>query len=378
MTNRRMYFKMIASSILRRKSRMTVALLAVAIGATVLLGLSAISYDIPRQMGREFRNYGANMIFVPADDNAKLEILAAKRAAEAIPADSLIGMTPYRYETARINMRGYDIVGVDFGQARKTSPFWRIEGKYPEAENEVLLGADIADFTQLAPGAEVNMTGLAADGSRYRSDMKISGIVRTGGVEDGFIFLRLDDLERLAGNPGTADIVELSAAAGADQLNALVSRIAGDVQGITPKLVRRVTHSETTALSKLRALILLVSAVVLALTMICVATTMMTVVMERRREIGLKKALGADNGGIAMEFIGEGILLGAGGGALGSVLGYFMSEAVSVNVFGRSVTMPWYFPVLAILASVAVTAIACLPPVRRATQVEPALVLRGE
>jgi putative ABC transport system permease protein len=373
-----MYFKMIASSILRRKSRVTVALLAVALGAAVLLGLSAISRDIPRQMGREFRNYGANMVFAPAGDNAKLEIRDANRAAAAIPADSLIGMTPYRYETARINMQGYDIVGVDFARARKTSPFWRVDGKYPEAENEILLGADIADFTQLAPGAEMSMTGRAGDGSRYRGDMKVSGIVRTGGVEDGFIFLRLDDLERLAGNPGTADIVELSVAAGTDELNALVSRIGGDASGITPKLVRRVTQSETTALSKLRSLILLVSAVVLALTMICVATTMMTVVMERRKEIGLKKALGADNGGISMEFIGEGVLLGAAGGALGSVLGYFMSEAVSVNVFGRSIAMPWYFPALAVLASVAVTAVACLPPVRRATQVEPALVLRGE
>ena len=378
MTNRRMYFKMIASSILRRKSRMTVALLAVAIGATVLLGLSAISYDIPRQMGREFRNYGANMVFAPPGEDAKLEIADAKRASKTIPTDSLIGMTPYRYETARINMQGYDIVGVDFEQARTTSPFWRIEGKYPKAENEILLGADIADFTQLAPGAEMEMTGRAGDGSRYRSDMKVSGIVRTGGVEDGFIFLSLDDLERLAGNPGTADIVELSVAAGADELNALVSSIAGNASGITPRLVRRVTHSETTALSKLRALILLVSAVVLALTMICVATTMMTVVMERRKEIGLKKALGADNGGISMEFIGEGIFLGAAGGVLGSIFGYFMSEAVSINVFGRSVTMPWYFPVLAVLASVVVTAVACLPPVKRATQVEPALVLRGE
>ena len=46
---------------------MLIALLAVAIGATILSGLMTIYFDVPRQMGAQFRNYGANMIFAATD-----------------------------------------------------------------------------------------------------------------------------------------------------------------------------------------------------------------------------------------------------------------------------------------------------------------------
>lgn len=52
MTRNRMYLKMITSSLIRRRSRMLVALLAIAIGSTVLSGLLTIYYDIPRRWGR--------------------------------------------------------------------------------------------------------------------------------------------------------------------------------------------------------------------------------------------------------------------------------------------------------------------------------------
>ena len=57
-----MYFKMITSSLMRRRSRMLVALLAVAIGSTILSGLVTIYYDVPRQMGQEFRHRNAGFL----------------------------------------------------------------------------------------------------------------------------------------------------------------------------------------------------------------------------------------------------------------------------------------------------------------------------
>jgi putative ABC transport system permease protein len=372
-----MFFKMLLSSLIRRKSRMTVALLAVAIGAAVLVGMISISRDIPRQMRREFRGYGANMIFVPAE-GARLDVAEAKRAADIIPSSSLIGMTPYRYETVRINMQGYTAVGVDLNEASKTSPYWNVSGGYPAGANEVLIGYDIAEFTKFAPGAVLTVTGTSVDGTRFSRDFSVSGILNTGSVEDGFIFMPIDTLWELAGDSGQADLVEVSAALGEDELTSLVSAIKNEVPSISPSLVKRVTQSETTVLTKLQSLVYLVSAVTLVLTMICVATTMMTVVMERRKEIGLKKALGASNDRIAAEFMGEGAILGIAGGALGAVLGYLFAQAVSLNVFGRTVSMDWYLPICSLLVSVIVTMAACLLPVRRAVLVDPALVLRGE
>ncbi|MDR2137824.1 MAG: ABC transporter permease [Synergistaceae bacterium] len=378
MTKRQMYMKMLFSSLLRRRSRMTVALLAIAIGATVLLGMTTITYDIPRQMEREFRSYGANMVFVASGGEALLRLADVEKASALLPRDSLIGVAPYRYEAVRSNMQPYTVVGTDFEQVRKTSPYWQIQGAWPEEEDEILIGTDVAEFTRLMPGGAMTLSGRDARRRRFNREMAISGIVRTGSVEDGFLFMRLDTLERLTGKEGEADVAEVSIAASEAELSSLVSRIREQVPAVTPRLVKRVTQSETSVLSKLQALVYLVTLVVLVLTMICVATTMMTVVMERRKEIGLKKAIGAENRSIVAEFLGEGLFLGMLGGALGVVFGWLFAQTISMNVFGRSISFNFALAPATVLASMAVTALACLIPVRRATDVEPALVLRGE
>ena len=79
-----------------------------------------------------------------------------------------------------------------------------------------------------------------------------------------------------------------------------------------------------------------------------------------------------------MKFMGEGLVLGAFGGLIGSVLGFIFAQVVSMNVFNSSINlMPWLMP-LTVIASVLVTGLACLIPIRSAVDVDPALVLKGE
>ncbi|MDR3359859.1 MAG: hypothetical protein LBO20_04270, partial [Bifidobacteriaceae bacterium] len=63
---RKMAARMVARSVTRRRSRVAIAALAVAIGATNLFSLASIAVDIPRQMSREMRSYGANLVLAPA------------------------------------------------------------------------------------------------------------------------------------------------------------------------------------------------------------------------------------------------------------------------------------------------------------------------
>jgi putative ABC transport system permease protein len=122
----------------------------------------------------------------------------------------------------------------------------------------------------------------------------------------------------------------------------------------------------------------LVTVIVLLLTMICVATTMMAVAAERRKEIGLRKALGASNESLVAEFLGEALFLGAGGGILGAALGFVFAQGVSLKVFFRAVRYNAFLPPATILIAALITAIACLASVHSAAKVDPALVLRGE
>ncbi|WP_313187033.1 ABC transporter permease [Lacrimispora sp.] len=378
MKRQTMYFRMITSSLIRRHSRMLVALLAVAIGATILSGLVTIYYDVPRQMGQEFRSYGANLILVPSGDKAAFRLEAVERAADFIPPGDIVGIAPYRYETLKINEQPFMAAGTDLDEVKKTSPYWFVSGEWPVNDGAVLIGQEVAGLIRLSPGDTITATGTSADGGSFSHDFTVSGIVQTGGTEEDFIFMSLLDLESLMGNDGELDVVECSISASQTALEDIVGQISENVEEVTPRLVKRVTQSEGTVLTKLQALVYLVTVVVLILTMVCVATTMMAVVAERRKEIGLKKALGAANKSIVMEFLGEGLFLGGLGGLLGVVLGFVFAQTVSMNVFGRSISFqPLLIPVTMVV-SIVVTGLACLIPVRSATDVDPAVVLRGE
>ena len=115
MNRQRFYLKMVISSLLRRRSRMIVALLAVAIGATILSGLITIYYDIPRQMGQEFRSYGANFVLIPSGNEAVMDMERVQDALARLPAPDLVGAAPYRYQTVKINEQPFMAAGTDLG-----------------------------------------------------------------------------------------------------------------------------------------------------------------------------------------------------------------------------------------------------------------------
>ena len=395
MTKQKLFIRMITASLVRRRSRMLVALLAIAVGATILSGLVTIYYDVPRQMGAEFRNYGANMILVPSGEG-DFNMGAVEESLACIRSDQLVGVAPYRYETVRIHEQPIVAAGTDMEGAKAASPYWHINGEWPAADGEILLGQKVADTLGLKVGDTLTVTyaaeaetdeaaeeGQAGAGEQEYApdatlDMTVAGTLETGGSEEEYVYLSMEDLNGLTGETDKLDVVELSVSANSEELKQYNEKIDSAVDGVTPRLVKRVTQSESTVLTKLQALVFLVTAVVLVLTMICVATTMTAAVTERRKEIGLRKALGASNRSIIGEFMGEGLLLGGVGGIIGAGLGFAFAQAVSMKVFSSSIAFrPLLLPVT-IIVSVLVAGCACLLPVKSATEVDPAVVLKGE
>ena len=382
MKKRKMYFRLITASLMRRRSRMLVALLAIMIGATILSGLVTIYIDVPRQMGAQFRSYGANMIFTAADKDFTQEDVA--NGISYIGKGELVGVAPYHYESVRIHERTLIAAATDMEGAKATSPFWAVSGAWPSQSGEIMVGAGVANTFRLKEGDMVTVaytpeTENADEVIQDETmDFTVVGILDTGGSEEDYVYVSLEDMGTLTQKEINLDVCELSISATSDKLKVYVEQISDNVEGIHARLVKRVTQSETTVLSKLQALVLLVTIVVLALTMICVATTMTAVVAERRKEIGLRKALGASDGSIMTEFMGEGLLLGAIGGILGSVLGFVFAQAVSVSVFNSSISFRFMLVPVTVVVSIVVTGVACLLPIKSATNVDPALVLKGE
>ena len=378
MNKRRMFFHMISASLLRRRSRMIVALLATAIGATILSGLVTIYKDVPTQMAAQFRNYGANMILTAED--ISITENQFQESVDLIDEKYLVGATPYRYSSVRIHEQPISISGTNFSSLQKTSPYWSIEGEWPSKDGQILLGAAHANMLELEVGdvATVYYTPDDLTLPDTTKDFEVVGIVSTGGNEEQYVYVSLDDLTFLTGVSGVYDLAELSVSGTTEQLEKYVTQIDNKSKGVNAALIKRVTASEATVLTKLQALVLLVTGIVLALTMICVTTTMTAVVSERRKEIGLRKAIGASDKSIFMEFMGEGIVLGCVGGILGAFLGYGFALFVSTNVFGSTIALSIPIVIITVIAAIIVTAIACIAPILSATKIDAALVLKGE
>lgn len=402
---------MVASSILRRRSRVLIAVLAVAIGATTLSGLATIAIDVPAQMAREVRSYGANLVVSPAEDATSLSEESLESISDLITPGTLVGSAVFEYRTLLVNDQPFVSAGTDLQAVRAMNPSWYVEGGWPSQPNEVLIGEEIADTIGAHPGDRIQVAALrdntgahSAKGesqgaqstptlseaqqagttsstgasSTANLELTVAGILKTGGNEDSYMYMAAPDMSAFTGASFTPSIAEYSIAIEAGALHALADTIETRVPAVNAQAVKRLTTSDSGVLGMLRSLLAIITGIVLALTMIGVSTTMVAIVAERRTEIGLRKALGASSRSITMEFIGESLLLGLIGGVLGVALGYGLAVAISLNVFHRSFSLSPLIALITVLASLAIAVLACLPPVRRAAAVDPALVLRGE
>lgn len=229
--------------------------------------------------------------------------------------------------------------------------------------------------THATENGRVSSDIMDTDGTEFR----VSGIVDTGGNEDSIIYATTADVAKLAGSKRGADVVEYSVNAMGDDLNAIVDGINRNPNSaVKAQTVTRITSSDTRIIAMLQTLFWIVSLVVLVLTLVGVGTTISSIVSQRRNEIGLHKALGASSRAIGAEFTVESAIYGLIGGLFGTAIGYALARILCVTVFDRALGFNWLLGIASLMLSMLIAVIASIPPVRRATRIDPAIVLREE
>lgn len=431
MTNTGMFFRMLLSAVFRRRSRAVMAVVASLVGAATLSCLAMICIAVPQQMNQEMRAYGANLIVTPLADseNGKsgIDDAMVEHTTQMVSAKGSEKHATYRYENVRVNAAPYVMAGVNPAQVRNLNHHWVVDGSWPSA-GKVLVGRDVADAMGLKVGGSITIgyrasdnaassgqasqpgtdgtdgtaqsgTGGTSDGQTSSgstgaqqtqnghvssdimdtsgTEFRVAGIVDTGGSEDSIIYALAGDVDKLTGSTRGVDVIEYSS--GASDLTALVNSI-NDMTSMHVKAqqVAKITASDTRVITMLQTLFWIVSLVVLVFTLVGVGTTISSIVSQRRNEIGLRKALGASSHAIGVEFYVESAVYGLLGGLLGTATGYGMARWLCATVFERSIGFNWWLAVVSVVFSALVAVVASIPPVHRATRIDPAVVLREE
>lgn len=287
---------------------------------------------------------------------------------------------------------------------RTINPFWQVAGAWPDdaAADTVLVGEELAARARVAAGDKIRLR-TAEDPDGPARVLTVAGVLKSGESEDAAVVapLRLvQDMTGLAGRVQSVDVSALTipendlarrARRDTGELTAeeydvwyctaYVSSIAHQIEeavvNASARPIWQVAAGEGAVISRIQILLLVVSLAAVTAAAMGVSSLMNTTILERAREIGLMKALGAATWEIHALFLGEAAVVGLIGGALGLLAGFGVAQAVGWSVFGTAVELqPIIIPI--VLAFSVVTALAgSLLPSRMITALQPVEVLYG-
>ena len=420
-----MFVRLVYESFRRQKRRKLLAGAAITLGVTVATAMIAVATDIGDKMNRELRTIGANLLVTPQEDSLDIEIggVNLKPPSDGAFLDeadlpkikgtfwhnNITGFAPMLPLNVKLEHDGqqqdvtllgtYFAKQLSFGKdnfttgVRTTHPWWRVAGAWPDDNSrDVLLGEKLAVRLGEKLGGELSFSG---------KHFRVSGILSTGGAEDGEIVAPLAVAQGILGKPGAVRRVYVSALTKPE--DALARRdpkslsgpiydrwycspypqsIAYQLQEAIPhshaEQIRQVAQNEGTVLTRIEGLIFLITLAALLASALAVSAAMATAIFERRSEVGLMKALGASKLAVASVFFAEATLLALIGGLAGFAAWGLLARQIGRSIFDSQIgVQPVLLPVVLVVA-VLVTFAGSAAAIRRAVQLDPVFALRGD
>jgi len=387
-----MFARLLWRSMRGSRARLAVALIAVISGATVISALLGLEFDVERQLTQQFRLLGANVVISGLGSAQPLapwqpssEILGSPplidqtpvlAQLERMPKANVVAAAPFLYIVAHTQDTPVVVAGTWLDQTRDLNPTWKIEGHWVRSrddESECLIGRRVARQFSLAPGHLLEMHYLDR-----RAAVRVAGVIDAGGMEDSQIFVNLPVAQKLAETSGgQIELVLISIRGTSAAVGHYTEQLAAALPGYAVRPIQAISRAEGNLLDRTRLLIALMVVLILVLTALCVLATMAALAMERRKDVGLMKALGGSISRIVALFLAEVGTLGAAGGLIGCLGGIGLARWIGQRVFNAAIHTRWdVFPLtIALMVGVA---LAGALPLRLLGKVKPAVILRGE
>jgi len=293
---------------------------------------------------------------------------------------------------------------------RIISPYWKVEGEWVDDLNNdfvkivpALAGEQLAKSNGWKIGDKLSLSYTNDNGESQQSAVEIKGILSTGGTEDSQLVMPLSTVQNLLGLEGKVQSVRVSALtvpendlsrkarANIDALDAeaydrwyctaYVSSISHQLEeAISGAMVRpiwQVAASEGVVIGKIQLLLAVVTFAALIAAAMGIASLMSAGIIERSKEIGLMKALGAYQWQITLLFYCEAVLSALVGGIFGCLAGWGLAKFIGAALFGAPLDFAWIVVPCVIVLSILIAVIGTWFPAHKIAKLYPVEVLYG-
>jgi putative ABC transport system permease protein len=371
-----------------RKLRAGLSALGIAIGVAAIVAVLGLSASSQAGLLKEIDQLGTNLLTVsngqtltgaPAELPATAPAMIGRiSGVEQVQATGTISANAYRNpDIPSVDTNALTVQAASLGLLPVVSTTVA-RGDYLNAatanEPVVLLGAAAAQrlgIDRVYPGERIWV------GEQW---LYVAGILRPAVLApaiDSSVLVGFPAAEKYLGFDGHPSTIYLRAED--DRVTAVDGLLAATANPESPNQVNVSQPSsalvaQADAKSALNGLFLGLGAVALLVGAVGVANIMIISVLERRSEIGLRRALGATRSHIRTQFLSEAVLLGVLGGAVGVVLGA-VSTAVYASTKHWAVVIPTEAWAGGIAASLVIGAVAGLLPALRAARLSPTQAL---
>jgi putative ABC transport system permease protein len=362
-----MFLRMLVRAAVLRRGRAASALLAMVVAAAVATAMMNLFVDVQAKLQKEFRNYGANIVVV-AKDGQSLPPDALSKIQTVLGARGMA--VPFAYAIARTaDAQSVVVSGIEFDQVKKLDSWWAVTA-WPAQPGEALLGRRAA--------AIVNPQGKPFDLTfqGHPIHLNSAGTLSTGASEDSRIYISLNEFTAWNGvQPST---IEIAASGSGDEITALANQLSQAIPMAEVRPVRQIMEGEARVLGKTRSTLYAAAVLIILTSALCVLSTLMGWVFDRRRDFAIMKALGASERLISSFFAAEAAALGAVGAILGFLLGIGIAAWIGRANFHAPVEPRFSVLPLVLVGSIAVALLSAALPMSLLRRVEPAMILRGE
>jgi lipoprotein-releasing system permease protein len=293
-------------------------------------------------------------------------------------------------DTGYAVIRGIENESGQFTQARQ----WVTEGSLgPVFESSpmpgAVLGSELATRIGVSTGQVFQIVPATEAGASVTHRLRVAGIFRSGLFEydSTWIYVAFDTATALAGNSHAASVmsVQVNDADNVKHIATNVSKTLGS--GYSTIDWQQANQPLFAALALERRMGVFIIGLIIAIATLNITTMLILVVVERRRDIAILRALGATRTGVMLLFIIEGAVVGAAGAIAGVLLGlaacfvgnYFKLVSLPADVYSISnvplITKPLELFLAAFVAFV-LSVLATIYPARSASRMRPVEALR--